>query len=228
VVAFILLSIAWSPKMRQLQIESKTLRDENMTRRTVLGENFTSSEREQGPTVKRRTARRKAAIVSSLVKLILTPLFATVFAKIFNITELSNISAGFKAVNVVNPSFVYFVFHVFASLFGYHFGWLACSLCMQQIGYALPLTLATPIAVFMTHVTGVCETNTIPLPCRSEDQAYTLVVGVFLWLAQFLATTYYVWKSQGLILAKAHHLLWIPSYNGIVCQSKILQLNNFL
>ena len=171
-----------------------------------------------------RTARGKAAIVLSLWKLILTPLVAVMFSMTFKIVELDNISAGFKAINVSNPSFVYFMYHIFASLFGYHFGWLACALCMQQIGYALPLTLATPIAIIMTYATGICETNTIPLPCRSEDQIYTLAAGSLLWLTQFLATTYYVWKSRGLIMAKAHDLLWIPSYNGVPCQSNTLKI----
>ena len=93
----------------------------------------------------------KAAIVSSLWKLILTPSVAITFSNIYHLIDLDNISAGLKAINVGNPSFVYFMFHVFASLFGYHFGWLPCSLCMEQIRYALPLTLATPIAQFCYH-----------------------------------------------------------------------------
>ena len=168
--------------------------------------------------LKKRTARGKAAIVSSLWKLLLTPSIAILFAKVYHITELDNISAGLKAINANNPSFVYFMFQVFTSFFGYHFGWLACSLCMQQIGYALPLTLATPIAVLMIHVSWICETSTVPLPCGSENLVYSLPAGVLLFLAQFFATTYYVWKSQGVIMAKAHDLLWIPSYNGMRCK----------
>ena len=166
-----------------------------------------------------RTARGKAAIVSSLWKLILTPLVAVMFSMTYKTVTLDNISAGFKAINVSNPSFVYFMLHIFASLFGYHFGLLACLLCMQQIGYALPLTLATPITIIMTHVAGICETNLIPLPCSSEDQVYIFTGGALLWLTQFLATTYYVWKSRGLIMAKAQDLLWIPSYSGMPCGS---------
>ena len=168
----------------------------------------------QGPRVKKRTARGKAAIVSSLWNLLLTPFITILFAKVYHDTVLDNVSGGFKAINTNNPSFVYFMIHVFTSFFGYHLGLLACSLCMQPIGYALPLTLATPIAVLMTHVPWFCETSLIPLPCGSEDLVYTLPTGALLCLAQFLTTTYYVWRSQGLIMAKAHHLLWIPSYNG--------------
>ena len=169
---------------------------------------------EQGPPLTRSTARGKAAIISSLWKLVFTPFIAVTFTKIYNIADLDNISSGFSAITASNPSFVYFMLHIFTSFFGYHFAWLACSLCAQRIGYALPVTLATPILIFMTHVTGICGTDAIPLPCRTQDQAYTLSAGALLWLSQFLAITYYVWKSQGRIMAKAHDLFWIPSYNG--------------
>ncbi|PFX22865.1 Ankyrin repeat and sterile alpha motif domain-containing protein 1B [Stylophora pistillata] len=85
---------------------------------------------------------------------------------------------------------------------------------MQRIGYALPLTLATPIALLVTQVDGICDTDTLPLPCASADRGYILGAGLLLWLSQFIATTYYIWKSQGQIMAKASDLLWIPSYNG--------------
>ena len=201
--------------MRKLQIQSKT-------EASNLNGNSVISVMERGIAqdfpVKKRTSRGKAAIVSSLWNLLLTPFVAILFANVYNIIELNNISAGLKAINADNPSFVYFMFHVFTSFFGYHFGWLACSLCMQQIGYALPLTLATPVAVLMTYVSWICETSAIPVPCGSENLVYILPAGALLFLSQFLATTYYVWKSQGVIMAKAHDLLWIPSYNGMRCR----------
>ena len=213
--------------MRKLQIQSRELSSNlcedntfrsNISELSAYGSGIESAVFHSIP-LKRKSASGKAAIVSSLWKLILTPLVAIALSEIHDIVELENMSAGFKAITASNPSFVYFMLHIFASFFGYHFGWLACSLCMQQIGYALPLTLATPITIVLIHFTWVCETSTIPLPCTSEDQAYILGAGTPLWLGQFLATTYYVWKSQGLIMAKAHDLLWIPSYNGILCRS---------
>lgn len=224
-IAFILLSIAWSPKLRKHQIkikhQSSNHFNETSGRSSVSVLSGYNNDAEQGVgqghPAKRRTARGKAAIISSLWKLILTPLAAVTFTKVYSIAELDNISVGLRAINVSNPSFVYFMLHVFASFFGYHFAWLACSLCLQRIGYALPLTLATPIVIFMTHVTGICGTDTLRLPCTSEDQAYILAAGTLLWLAQFFSTTYYVWKGEGMIMAKAHDLFWIPDYNGMPC-----------
>ena len=146
-----------------------------------------------------------------------------IFSKIYDIFQLEDIYSGLAAITTSNPSFIYFMVHILTSFFGYHLGWLACSLCMQRIGYALPLTLATPIAVLITHVRGLCETDALPLPCASDDLAYSLGAGLLLWLSQFLATTYYVWKSQGQIMAKAHDLLWIPSYNGMLCCTHFYQ-----
>ena len=198
--------------MRELQIQSET-EASNLNGYGII------RDMEQGAAqdspLKERTARGKAAIVSSLWNLLLTPVIAILFAKVYHIAPLDNISTGLKAINSNNPSFVYFMFHVLTSFFGYHFGWLSCSLCMQKIGYALPLTLATPVVVLMSHVSWICETSTISLPCGSENLVYILPVGALLCLAQFFMTTYYIWKSQGVIMAKALDLLWIPSYNGI-------------
>jgi len=233
-IAFILLSIAWSPKLRKHQVRSKhqsankapeaTMRSSVSDVSDYMYNSDTEQGVTQGPPVKRRTACGKAAIVSSLWKLILTPFLAVMFIKLYNIVELDSIFAGLKDINVSNPSFVYFLLHIFASFFGYHFGWLACSLCLQRVGYALPLTLATPIAIFVIHVTGICETDTIPLPCTSDDLIYILAAGALLWVAQFVSITYYVWKGQGMIMAKAHDLFWISDYNG-VCLEQDLLLN---
>ena len=226
-ISFILLSIAWSPKLRKHQIRSKHQSAKNareaVTQSSVseisgyMHNNDTEQGVHQGPPMKRRTARGKAAIVSSLWKLILTPFIAVVFIKLYNIVELDSIFAGFKDISVSNPSFVYFLLHVFASFFGYHFGWLACSLCLQRVAFALPLTLATPITISMIHLKGICDTETIPLPCITDldDQIFILAAGALLWVAQFISITYYVWKGDGKILAKAPNLFWIPDYNGM-------------
>ena len=213
-VAFVLLSIAWSPKFRKLQIHQSKQKEPRNYHESIPRSSDSRLEVSKEQPEKIRTARGKAAIILSVWKLILTPLVALTFFKSYRVAELDYITTGLKAITPSNPSFVYFVLHVSASFFGYHLSWLACSLSMQRIGYALPLTLATPILIFMTNVTGICDTDAIPLPCRSQDQAYTLSAGALLWLSQLLAITYYVWKSQGRIMAKAHDLFWIPSYNG--------------
>ena len=220
-MAFILLSIAWSPKLRKHQIGSKHRSAKKAREATMISGYMYNNDTEpgviQGPPVNTGTTSGKDAIISSLWKLILTPFIAVVFIKLYNIVELDSIFAGFKDISVSNPSFVYFLLHVFASFFGYHFGWLACSLCLQRVAFALPLTLATPIAISMIHLKGICDTDTIPLPCITDldDQIFILAAGALLWVAQFISITYYVWKGDGKILAKAQNLFWIPDYNGM-------------
>ena len=220
IIALLVLSIVWSPKLRKLQIETSN-QDSNQSDDENASEDVANAAK--------ITARGKAAIVISLWKLFLTPFVALVFAKICNIVELGGMSEGFRAFSSSNSSFVYFMLHIFSSFFAYHLGWLACSLRMQQTGYALPLTLATPIAIFITNVAGFCDTNMIPLSCRSDNQLYTLAGGGLpLWLAQFMVTTYYLWKSRGFIMASAHDLFWIPSYNGKFCSQDARNINTSL
>ena len=225
-VAFVLLAIVWSPKFRKLQIHQSKKQDPSQYHVTMPRSCDSKEDVAKEKPEKIKTARGKAAIILSVWKLILTPLVTLTFFKIYRIVELDDITTALKTITPSNPSFVYFILHVSASFFGYHFAWLACSLSMQRIGYALPLTLATPILIFMTHVTGICDTDSIPLPCRTQDQAYTLSAGALLWLSQFLAITYYVWKSQGQIMAKAHDLFWIPSYNGMSYQVQFFQFSD--
>ncbi|XP_022802804.1 uncharacterized protein LOC111340249 isoform X2 [Stylophora pistillata] len=183
-----------------------------------------SLQSEPGPPRLTRTAQAKAAVISSLCKLVFIPAMAVAFSSIFDIVNIGkpDISDGFKAITTSNPSFLYFIFHIMASFFGYHFGWISCSLRMQKIGLALPLTLATPIAVMITHLKGLCETDTIPLPCASEDRPYVLSAGLLLWSAQCLGAMYYLWGSPGKILGKVYDLLWIPCYNGVCLEQYLL------
>ena len=172
-----------------------------------------SSQSETGPPKLTRTAQAKTAVISSLCKLFFIPVMAVAFSSVYGIVKFNTFD-GFKAITMSNPSCLYFIFHIFASFFGYHFGWIACSLRMQEVGLALPLTLATPITVIITQFIGFCETETIPSPCASGDILNSLPAGILLWSAQCLGTTYNLFKSPGKILGKVYDSFWIPCYNG--------------
>ena len=172
-----------------------------------------SLQSETGPPWLTRTAQAKTAVISSLCKLFFIPVMAVAFSSVYGIVKFNTFD-GFKAITMSNPSCLYFIFHILASFFGYHFGWIACSLRMQRVGLALPLTLATPIAVIVTQFIGFCETETIPSPCASGDIPNSLPAGILLWSAQCLGTTYNLFKSPGKILGKVYDSFWIPCYNG--------------
>ena len=227
-LAFLLLSVAWSPKMRKMQTIPRTKRtrvlEQNETSTSVdASSDFPADENDKENTtsatlnLRKKTARGKASVISSAWKLFLTPLVATLFCYIHNVADLAKLPSGFEAINTSNPALPYFLLQVVSSFLGYHLAWLACAICMQQIAFALPLTLATPVCLVITDVMGLCGSSAIPLECASrEEYHYVLSAGMFLWIAQFLTTGYYLWKNQGLVMAKASTLFWLPSYNGMV------------
>lgn len=98
----------------------------------------------------------------------------------------------------------------------YHLAWLACTMTMQRLCFALPLTLSTPAAVILI-VSNRCENSYLPfLKCSQNSQIwlYISLISVALWLGQFFATTYYAWKNQDFIMANEAVLFWTPSYEG--------------
>lgn len=98
----------------------------------------------------------------------------------------------------------------------YHLAWLACTMTMQRICFALPLTLSTPSAVILI-VSNRCDNTYISFLKCSQDTPiwlYIALISVALWLGQFFATTYYAWKNQDFIMANEAMLFWIPSYEG--------------
>ena len=223
-LALMFLSFAWSPTMRKLQTQPRKQRILNqlgkvMPRPSMANLALADLEEEQETTSPilhhRESAGGKATFILSIWKLLLTPFVALIFCKTHDIADLSKLSEGFSAINTDNPSFVFFIIQVFASFGGYILSWLACSLRMQQVAFALPLTLCTPVVFALTVVRGVCDSTLVPLKCGADESDYfTFTVGFFLWLAQFLASGYYVWKSEGFVMAKASTIFWIPSYNG--------------
>ena len=114
------------------------------------------------------TVHAKVAIISSFCKLFFIPVMAVIFSQIFDIVHLKNISNGFRDITTSNPSFLYFILHIVTSFFGYNFGWLACSLGMHWIGYALPLMLATPISVIAPHLWKICEKKSTSITVRTK------------------------------------------------------------
>ena len=83
IIALLVLSIVWSPKLRKLQIETNS-QDSSQSDDENASEDVANAAK--------ITARGKAAIVISLWKLFLTPFVALVFAKICNIVELGGMS----------------------------------------------------------------------------------------------------------------------------------------
>eukprot|EP00121_Abeoforma_whisleri_P008127 Awhi_evm2s7448 len=61
---------------------------------------------------------------------------------------------GFTALFSEQVNYIAAVCIIVGSFIGFHFGWMACSLCFQKIGFAAPLALSSIIS--FAAVTGVC------------------------------------------------------------------------
>ena len=206
--------------MRKLQTEPRNNYDGNKT--TVedsMSDFATFNDPTQKSSDERERAQLKATAISSLIKLLITPFVAALFAKYFNVVDLTKLKSGFSLLTISNTTLPEFLAQIFASLGAYCFGLLAWKIRMQQIAFALPLTLATPIAMALTKVTWLCELqkNDI-LKCETTGELwYTIVAGTLLCLGEFFCSGYYVWKNPGLIMADSVTIFRsrFPSYNGL-------------
>ena len=168
--------------------------------------------------VETNTARGKATIINSLLKVILLPLFCAVVVHGMKLVKLKHIKYGFTEFTLDERSLIFFSVQICTSFVGYHLAWLACTTTIQRLSFALPLTLATPIT-FVFVITNVCNRNHYMtfLVCHLQPHSKTPLIicsMVALWLGQFFATTYYAWRDQEFIMAREDVLFWLPSYNG--------------
>ncbi|XP_031575148.1 uncharacterized protein LOC116308782 isoform X2 [Actinia tenebrosa] len=238
-ITIALLSIAWSPKIRRLQTKPVTpvaavdppahhgsFEDfdfEDDDEAVSVAPNVTL---DSPPPPRKQAAREKAAIVMALVQLITTPLASVIFCKGLGIVDLDKLGKGFDLISSDHPAFYFFLTQILVTFIGYHMAWLACSMYAQRPAFALPLTLATPLALILIEVRGSCENHSfIPLRCgpqEGEELYYMIAVAVLMLTGQFLSTGYYVWANMGYIMGKASHLFWLPSYTGILLEPFLL------
>ena len=218
-VSLLLISIAWCPKVRKLQIEPRQERSiyEDDHSDIMLG--GSDGMLPQGVTrlpaepSSDKNARAKATIISGLVKLVTMPFVAALFCRISKVADLGKLHEGFEGFTD-NKAFPYFMVQIIASLVGYVLCWLACSMRLQRVAFALPLVLATPVSMVITLAPHLCNTDVIPFECGNPKDVVVYVLAFILWSAQLLSTGYYMFKDQGFIMEKESSLFWLPVYNG--------------
>ena len=165
-----------------------------------------------------KSARGKAAIITSLWKLTLIPFVSALFCFIYHhndrTVKLTKLSQGFDALTTSHPAFPHFMAQIFTSFIGYLLGKLACAMCMQRLAFALPMFLATPISVVLAEI----PYEGVVLPFKSNDSTdvfiFVAVIGALLLIAQLLSVGYYLFKEPGFIMGKESSLFWMPTYNG--------------
>ncbi|KAK2565226.1 hypothetical protein P5673_011169 [Acropora cervicornis] len=227
--ALIFISIAWCPMMFKFIMEpsgqQSTSHVEELAGMTNTLDSGVSSASPTSDAIileqvsKAKSARGKAAIITSLWKLVLIPFVSVLLSLIpqkeeHKIANLADLRKGFDEFTYHHKAFPYFMTQIFTSFIGYFLGILACSMCMQRLAFALPMLFATPVSLALSFIFTV---NNIFLSSDSgkpyeDPMVYT--VAVLLLLAQFITVSYYLFKEQGFIMAKESSLFWMPTYNG--------------
>lgn len=258
--SIVLLSIAWSPKMRKLQIDhdlayfrSETsptnanerkfpknrrtthFRDEDEESIELESNSGTLSNKKKKKTIKddvnkivvqTNTSRGKATLLNSLIKLITIPIFVSFFVYLFEGADIEQVYYGFKYLshNHNQQLFWMFIIHILTSFIGYHIAWVGCTITLQRLCFAIPLTLSTPLCIAIV-LTKNCDFFHVG-PCHSHEYndngLIVALLSVTLWLGQFFATTYYAWISQDFVMAEEVTLFWLPTYDGTLLEQNIL------
>eukprot|EP00121_Abeoforma_whisleri_P007794 Awhi_evm1s7127 len=106
---------------------------------------------------------------------------------------LSLWTLGFPGLMNYETSYIAGLMVIGGAFLGYHFGWLACSLCFQKIGFAAPLALSSLVAYGV--IVGIClgtDKN-----CVEISDLYTYEVPVFLALFIIqVVITRHVWYEN--------------------------------
>lgn len=167
-----------------------------------------------------KTARERMTAISSLVKLLLTPAVAALYAIAFGLDiKVGNLGEGFEISR--SPLFAMFIVQLLCSFFAQIFGWLACTIGLQKICFALPLILSTPLSIVLIAFNGCNALRMCPCSFNfstdiKSDLMETIALAVVMWLAQILSTVIYIWQSQQFLMAKEEFLFWLPSYDGML------------
>eukprot|EP00794_Sanderia_malayensis_P016163 gene16163-17786_t len=252
--SIILISVGWCPKLKKLQCdhdleievddddsdEARLGADADMVRSTTMSTMVGSSETLASGTKKRRrsgwkndtqrviiessSSRGKATIINSLFKTIFIPMCCAAVAHFMKVADLRHLGQGMDEFFTDRTLYIMFFVQLASGFVGYHVAWMACTMTMQRLCFALPLTLATPATVILL-VTNRCDKHYLTFLKCSENNAiwlYIALLSVVLWLGQFFATTYYAWKNQDFIMAKEAVLFWTPTYEGVMLEQSLL------
>jgi chitin synthase len=115
----------------------------------------------------------------------------------------------------------------------YYTGRLACKLCMQRLGFALPLTLVTPAIITISLVickwfpdAAVFRADFIYWQCHEGYQAgsfkWQLICGLGLWWLSQLWIGGHIWFGKGQRLAFTERLFILPGYCGVLTEQSLM------
>ena len=115
----------------------------------------------------------------------------------------------------------------------YYTGRLACKLCMQRLGFALPLTLITPVTLIVSLVickwfpeAAVFSEDFVFWTCHEGYQngsfKWQLICGLGLWWLSQLWIGGHIWFGKGQRLAFTERLFILPGYCGVLTEQSLM------
>ena len=119
----------------------------------------------------------------------------------------------------------------------YYTGRLACKLCMQRLGFALPLMLATPVTLTLALVmckwapaARVFHADFLFWTCHEGFERgsfkWQVICGLGLWWLSQLWIGGHIWFGKGQRLAFTDRLFVLPGYCGILTEQSLM-LNRY-
>ncbi len=125
------------------------------------------------------------------------------------------------------------ILQVLASGLCYYTGRLACKLCMQRLGFALPLTLVTPASLTIALVickwfpeSAVFQSDFVYWTCHegyaTGSFKWQLICGLGLWWLSQLWIGGHIWFGKGQRLAFTERLFILPGYCGVLTEQSLM------
>ena len=209
------------PKIRKLQCKPRPRPRPEVETEDEVDIDENDDLKHPGQFLRLKTARRNATFICEGLKLLFTPFVSYLVSRLLHVVNWSDLKDGFNNLGSNHDTvFAYFLVNIFVSFLGYILGIVTCSMAMQKISFAFPITFITPISFLIALG---CEKHWWASDWLFEQQPditerqliVAICVFVFPFFAQFLSTTYYIWRSQDFIMVKESRLFWVPSYNGM-------------
>ena len=218
IISLLILSVLWSPNIQNLTIQPHL-------KVTTLKNAFLLKFVETGNKVDKgvqANARWKGGLIYSCIKFLTFLMIAPV---VFLLHNLELVNSNFKDLNAFNLglelSLVLGVNILFAVLV-YAMGYIACSICSQQVGFLFPLICSTPLTVIIMPFlkwTWPSIPYTMLYDYHQNPKETGIVVVIILFgIALLITQLSYTWiflKKSKIVMATDDLLFILPTYNPI-------------
>ena len=197
----LLVSFAWWPKIRKLQLDLKKSNDDKCEKQSEL----------HGPA--------RITAISSFARLFCTPFVAALYGYLFELNvKWKGLHAGF--LNLRRKEYLtLLLINIACGWISQFLAKLGCRLGLKNFCFLVPVILSTILSIVFVGAFNGCKLLNI---CRcgtkmsSDEVVETVILAFFMCFAQILSTIIYVWQSQEFIMAKDSMLFWVDSYDGML------------